>query len=371
MSSRRRATLGIKRVLHVLVMALNFIHQDCAFVPLRLLRSPPNTAQQPVLTYLEALVRTYGSGQEGVVPSSTGRRMNVLHARLCEVSEHLTRLGSVGDAYRHVPSGEDVPADTADEALQPCRALDAARLKLVGRAQRDPQPWLSDDLWMAYAEPQSLLISRTPAEDEYPDCSLEDPEQTLKLALLWDSLGLLVIVPSCLSLEGCEYTRIFNARKSAVLDRQIGDRRGRNSIEARICGPSASLPTGESLTSISIDPRTTSLAMGVTDRRDFYRQLSVDGARAVKNRLYPPLSAESLAGTKAMKLYQEPPGQRIPLTFQACFSSVLQGDHLGVEFATSAHLSLLQGAGLLTPATRIMPGFRGESLCAILPCTTG
>ncbi|OLP96296.1 Protein-S-isoprenylcysteine O-methyltransferase [Symbiodinium microadriaticum] len=234
---------------------------------------------------------------------------------------------------KQLPSGgEDVPADTADEALQPCRALDAARLKLVGRAQRDPQPWLSDDLWMAYAEPQSLLISRTPAEDEYPDCSLEDPEQTLKLALLWDSLGLLVIVPSCLSLEGCEYTRIFNARKSAVLDRQIGDRRGRNSIEARICGPSASLPTGESLTSISIDPRTTSLAMGVTDRRDFYRQLSVDGARAVKNRLYPPLSAESLAGTKAMKLYQEPPGQRIPLTFQACFSSVLQGDHLGVEF---------------------------------------
>ena len=149
-------------------MALNFVHQDCSFVPLRLLRSTPNAAQLRVLTYLEALVRTYGSGQEDVVSSSTGRRMNVLHARLCEVSEHLTRLGAIGDAYRHVPSGEDVPADTADEALQPYRALDADRLKLVGRAQWDPQPWLSDELWMAYAEPQSLLIPRTPAEDEYP-----------------------------------------------------------------------------------------------------------------------------------------------------------------------------------------------------------
>ena len=166
-----------------------------------------------------------------------------------------------------------------------------------------------------------------------------------------------MLTPACLSLEGYEYTRIFNARKSAALDRQIGDRRGRNAVEARICGPSASLPTGESLTSISIDPRTTSLAMGVTDRRDFYHQLAVGSARAAKNRLYPPLSAESLAGTRAMRLYQElHPGRKTPLTFQACFSSVLQGDHLGVEFATSAHLSLLQGAGLLTPATRIQGG---------------
>ena len=68
------------------------------------------------------------------MPSTTGRRTNVLHARLCEISELLTRLGSVGDSYRHVPFGEDVPPDTADEALQPYRALDADRLRLVGRA---------------------------------------------------------------------------------------------------------------------------------------------------------------------------------------------------------------------------------------------
>ena len=39
---------------------------------------------------------------------------------------------------------------------------------------------------------------------------------------------------------------------------------------------------------------------------------------------------------------------------QACFRSVLQGDHLGVKFATAAHQGLLEEAGLLDPAERIL-----------------
>ena len=80
-------------------------------------------------------MRTYFSGQEDVVPSSTGRRMNVLHTRLGEVSELLTKLGALGDPYQFVPAGEEVPTDTMDETLEPYRSLGAGRLRLVGTAQ--------------------------------------------------------------------------------------------------------------------------------------------------------------------------------------------------------------------------------------------
>ena len=43
-----------------------------------------------------------------------------------------------------------------------------------------------------------------------------------------------------------------------------------------------------------------------------------------------------------------------PAEAYPCFSSLLQGDHLGVEFALSAHASLLEDAGLLGRKSRIL-----------------
>ena len=37
----------------------------------------------------------------------------------------------------------------------------------------------------------------------------------------------------------------------------------------------------------------------------------------------------------------------------ACFGSVFQGDHLGVEIATDSHANLLVDAGLLHPLSRL------------------
>ena len=45
LSSRRRAVVAERRLLHILVMALDFLHQDCHFVPLELLQRPPNEPQ--------------------------------------------------------------------------------------------------------------------------------------------------------------------------------------------------------------------------------------------------------------------------------------------------------------------------------------
>ena len=49
-----------------------------------------------------------------------------------------------------------------------------------------------------------------------------------------------------------------------------------------------------------------------------------------------------------------PPGLYQPRVVQACFSSVLQGDHLGVEHATCAHSGLLQTGGLLDDRSRLL-----------------
>ncbi|CAE7243857.1 mok12 [Symbiodinium necroappetens] len=238
LSSRRRAVVAERRLLHVLVMALNFLHQD----PLELLQRPPNEPQARCLSYLGALVRTHGSEQEGVTPSIAGRRIHVLQARLGELSRRLSDLGPVGDIYSWVPPADPVVLpDTLPEDQQPYQPAQAERLQISGRGLWDPLPFLPPVLQMAYAEP-----------------------------------------------------RIFAARKSSGKLRQIG------------------------------------LCLCITDRRDFYCQL---------RRLLGPRLCLTFA-------FASP-------TVQACFSSVLQGDHLGVEVATASHSAYLESKGLFLPRQRL------------------
>ena len=128
-------------------------------MPLGLLRREPNPSQRRCLRYLGKLVRTYGSEQEGVIPSSAGRRMNALHARLGELSEKLACLGPVADPYAWIPPEDrELPQDSPAEALCPYVPVAADRLQLSGKGSWDPTPYLSDDLWLAYVEPRSLLF---------------------------------------------------------------------------------------------------------------------------------------------------------------------------------------------------------------------
>ena len=179
LSSNKRALLGRRRLLRIMIMALNFIYCDFSFEPLELLQRRPNRSRARCLSYHEALLRTYGSGQEDVVPSATGRRMNVLQARLSE-STHMTQLGVPGDAYHWSLAGQVVAPDTVDEALRPYRPLDASRLKISGKANWDPSPWLTPDLWLAFVEPRSLSLLVQPPIPAHADCRREDPEQTLR-----------------------------------------------------------------------------------------------------------------------------------------------------------------------------------------------
>ena len=54
-----------------------------------------------------------------------------------------------------------------------------------------------------------------------------------------------------------------------------------------------------------------------------------------------------LHGSGAQQQYGDDP------TVVACFGAIFQGDHLGVELATDAHVNLLGSAGLLLPHSRL------------------
>ncbi|CAE7762310.1 mok12 [Symbiodinium sp. CCMP2592] len=278
--SRRRTLTAERRLLHILVMALNYLlYNDCSFVPVHLLQREPNRAQWRCLCYMGKLIRTYGSELEGVIPSTAGRRMSALRARLGELSEKLTKLGRPSPTEWHgLPS---------------------------------------------------------------------DPGETLRLARLWSSMGLLCLEPFDPSLPEHCYTRIFCAKKSSGKLRQIG------------VGP------------------TEGFALCVTDRRDFYHQLQISKQKARTNRLRPLIPASEVAGLPAWEALlsgADPAVLPCPLAkglspagcpsagrsssppsyVQACFASVLQGDHLGVEHATCAHAGLLMSEGLLDFHSRLV-----------------
>ncbi|OLP93478.1 hypothetical protein AK812_SmicGene24595 [Symbiodinium microadriaticum] len=366
---RRRHRVACHVALHAVVVAINFVHNDCSYVPLQLLARPPNPAQARCLRYLRGLLQTFGDVPAEVLPAETGRRMNSLIARLGELSSKLTQLGSLGDPYSPVPVCE-VPTCNDSPDLEPYRALDADRLRLSGRANWWPQPFLPPDLAMAHALPSSLDCGRVPVPEEYPRADWESPTECLKLALSWAQLGLLHLEPASEQLPLYSYTRIFNAYKNSSTDRQIGDRRGPNAAEARLPGPSRLLPAGDVLTALSVDARCEALVLSMSDRRDYYHQLSVPWSRSISNRLFPSFCPEEFCGTSAYRLLQDrvssayleggpldpslpPPLPAWPARVQPCFQAVLQGDHIGVELAVASHERLLIGAGLLKDEDRL------------------
>lgn len=143
---------------------------------------------------------------------TVGRRNPELIARLGELTDMLTWLGCSASPYSNFFAGFEVAKNnTTFPELEPYHDLDPARLVLYGRARWDVTDFLSDELVMAYREPEVLKVDRIPAAWEIP--KLRDPVETVaSLAHLWDCChGLL-----CLHREGVEsrakheLVRVFN-----------------------------------------------------------------------------------------------------------------------------------------------------------------
>ena len=341
------------------------------------MRRLPNEAQSKALSYIVKLIRTCGAASEINIPAAS-RRSAQLVARLSEISEQFTSLGPSCDPYGPAFPGAKPSAEARFEALNPYKDLSASRLVLSGEANWDPSDFLDDSLYLAYREPQSLLRRSIPlqARGEVPDLGREDRAQVLALAKLWDSKGLLVLSPHPPPEDRpWEAVRIFNAAKNSSTDRQIGDRRGRNHCEGTIPGPSRFLPQGvhPHPGCLFLEPTTQRFSINITDRRDFYHQLRVPHSRALRNVLVPrfrslnsrtyaplkPLLALEKRRAHARKLgppRADPRALADGASLFACFGAVLQGDALGVEYATSSHANLLLSANLLDEDSRILAG---------------
>eukprot|EP00435_Cladocopium_sp_Y103_P058885 s1903_g20.t2 len=374
-SRKKRQSLFLSRAVHVIVMAMNFWHSAGVFSSEKDLWRRPNNLHRRFYKFIRSLARADGLNAEFDTVHS-GRKNPDLHARLFDLVSVFQTTGGSANPYDRAFHGFHVPRDESRyPELQPYRDLDPGRLKLSGRGAWDASPFLSENLLMAYKEPLVLKLDRIPAVWEYP--RLRDDQTTiLELARVWDSQSLLLLHQEEVDTRAdFELVRIFNAYKNEENDRQIGDRRGRNAIEAVVKGPSNNLPAGSDLCDLVVDPTHQVLAIAISDRKDYYHQIKVTRRKAICNTLGPGLPMHALEGLEAYgnfllwssskKRYNRlRDGDRLGChraksarpsedLVWASFNSILQGDHCGVDIATEAHTQLLQSYGLLGPSLQL------------------
>ena len=371
-ASRRR--LAVQRCTHLVAMCLNFMHAGCKPVPLRSLQRPLSSLQAQVYERIAVLVRACAR-RAGPVPVCAGRRSLHLAARLSEVLCFVERSGLTPGAY---PGDADLSEGSAFlphedhglEALQPYRDIRADQVALFGRGAWDLSVHLDPDLYMPFVEPEVLMFSGSGA----PCASFakEDRKQILGMCKLWDASNLLGFVPG--PLPDRMLTRLFGAFKSPGKLRQIGDRRGRNSYECHLGGPSRYLPAGQLLCRIHV-PLGSCLAGSLTDRKDFYSQAKISEQRSWTNAIGPSFKLREFLDTSAAQSLlsrgrfseqcgrslgtlesSRPPALLVSpdAIVHPTFWALLQGDAGGVEYATGGHQGLLREWGCLHPSRRLL-----------------
>ena len=367
--------LRIKRTIHILVIALNYIHAGCRPVESRLLGRSPSHLHLAVYRRLRALLAACDRPDSLLKPP--GRSGPELIARLVELEKFAASEDVFNpDLYSGASDKKPSPAQAVGRvrtehrfvsseefnAVSPYRSLNADRLKLSGTGQWPLADYLEDVLWLPFVEPRILQHGRQ-VDWEGPDMKRESKNENEKLCRLWDARGLLALFTE----EPVLSSRVFNAHKNEFQDRQIGDRRWMNGAEMHPTGPSALLPSGPNMTSIHCK-RSMKLIGCASDRKDFYHQAKVTRARAFSNVLPFAFDADHWRGTEAfeemVKIGKRPfsrdidgdrygmnpkkiiQGDKVEKVYGG-FKSLFQGDHLGVEYALSAHSNLLRSFGLL------------------------
>ena len=379
-SSRLSRSQAVDRALHVIVCAMNFMYWSRSLPSLDLIRRQPNEIQARAISHLRLLLEACDHG-ETVQVSTSGRRNLQLMARLQELALAAESLGLSSSPYQGHSGEHAVPVNNdAFPQLSPFSNLVPERLKITGRGHWDASQYIEPEFYMALQEPQSIELSEPIFDRGVPNFAVDQPATVLSLFKKWDDLGLLILHPADSITTGeSGRVKIFNAYKSAEVDRQIGDRRERNAWEFRMPGPSAQLPVGPLIGRLVVPPGS-GLKVCITDRSDFYHQIGVSFERSRTNIVWPAMPLQSFVEFKAYQKYcqkasshRKRPDRMVfgddlnghrPQTWStdpACmvyggFGAVLQGDHLGVEIGISAHVGLLQQHGLLADKGRLVMG---------------
>ncbi|CAE7900962.1 unnamed protein product [Symbiodinium microadriaticum] len=350
----------------------------------------PTSTQEDAALTKKQLRAAQWAAKRATAGAPPAKRGTHLAARFGELTDFLLACGVGPDAYDgavheavlrrplvpHAPGGPD--------CLRPYRPLEADGIVLHGEANWDISPYLPPGMLLAYRDP--LVLETFPGTGgPSPSFQHEDPGEVLKLMKVWDSKGLLSLRPGGLSDIRC--SRVFGAYKGPSKFRQIGDRRGPNSLEARLDGVSHLLPQGFLLTRLHVPRFTHQLLGSSTDRKDFYSQCKVPLERAFSNAVKPGFSLGDFANTRAHRAYVDwvlseagkehcrrylPPGDFSSVAVRrsallcpsvpvhGCFNSLFQGDAAGVELATAAHAAFLEEA-------RVLPSWEGGRVLAKHP----
>ena len=381
---KKRRSFAMRKLLHLAVMALNFEHFRNPMSVLPLVRRHPSEAHRAVYARLWMFLKACGP-PDSVSVSGCGRKSFQLSARFDELVDALNRLGlNPTSMYHGGASGFEVPEDNdVRDELRPYRPLDAGRIRVSGTGNWACEEFLSDLLYLPFMEPRVNAFDIVPPPDAYPDVKDNDADEVFELCKVWDAKGLLCLIPGDLGPAPHElhlHTRVFGNYKNKDADRQIGDRRGRNFTEGRLFpGPSSEIPNATSLLQIEVQRYKQVLVGAAADRKDFYHQFAVSYERASTNTMFPAFALGRFKGMRAyeqfaldfarkQKAKREEKGDFLgvpkPLLIDkhddgrvyAAFSALYQGDHLGVEFACSAHGGLLEESGCHPSWNRLRNG---------------
>ena len=355
--------LRLRRVLHILVLALNFVHEGLRVIPSELLWRVPNAHQRKAYDRLMRHLVACDSRSERF-PLPPGRSGPESLARLLELEQYATCAFSDGAGSAGVLTSAG-PRDlgpqlglglgTSRPELHPYRSLDTSRLKLTGRGAWNAEPWLQGPLWLPFVEPRCMLHGRPISGCDVPNFEAESRSENLSLARLWSAQGLLGLIPG--EPHPQHLSRVFNAYKDATRDRQIGDRRLANIAERHMQGPSADLPPGFLLAGLVVPRFRAQVAGYCSGRKDFYHQFMVTEERASTNLLAFSYDGEELGSevlARSPVLWEEASPAESLDRLTPCFRSLYQGDHMGVEFALAAHASLLKYGGALPSHTVLL-----------------
>eukprot|EP00438_Fugacium_kawagutii_P004823 Skav226390 [mRNA] locus=scaffold1631:67277:74756:+ [translate_table: standard] len=386
LSKKLTRKLGRARALHCIVLALNHLYLG---------RFPSNDelgrritkVHVGIFDRLRSVLAVCGSAR-GEFPLAPGRSGPELASCLMHLESFVDGCSEFQDPYRRsidpLAYHEDptlLPADRYPQ-LVPYRDLDASRLRIVGSGHWNAADFISGPLWIPFVEPRFLRHDQSIAGASVPIFCHDDPAETFKLAKLWDVRGLLELFSE--PVEAGDFCKVFQVYKSAEYDRQIGDRRLVNAKEYHVSGPSKHLPPGPLLTQLHLRRWKDRLLGSVTDRRDFYHQCKVSLSRAQSNMLSTPFPLSRFVGTQAHANFlsrnlSKPKKDRVEIGDQfkqkegsgvelrsaladgqsTCqvypsFRSLFQGDHLGVEYALSAHEGVLEEEGVLSLGGRLL-----------------
>ena len=263
-SSRAYLRLCQRKCVHFAIMALNYLRAGCKHVSLEGLRRPSSPIQVQAYARIGMLVRACSRHT-----ACAGRKGLRTAARLQEVLAFMSRSGLCAGMY--AADG----ASPGESAFVPHTEW--------GVDVSCPIPSLRSRGFLAPMGLLQLLSVRTG-----PSFS-----SSLRFGTCHGLLGLTVgPLP-----DRCP-TRVFGAFKAPGKQRQIGDRRGVNSLEARVLGPSRWLPAGPLLALLHV-PRHKCLVGSLTDRKDFYHQAAITQERATSNAVGRVFKLGDFEGTAA------------------------------------------------------------------------